>query len=514
MAILNLFFVYTSYSCILYCILVLGFRLLLHPLRKYPGPFAAKLSEAYGGFYALRKRLHLQTYENHLRYGPVLRQAPNRLIFNSVSALQAIYQNERVNKSYVYAVAQPEQHNTFITTNRAQHRPKRRLMSQVLSEQSMRSFEPIMVNQVLIFLRQLLQANSSPVNMTPMCRYLGLDVAGLLGFGYERNLQTDHAHRSLTDALTFGNYRTNQRLNTVLMDLLPNRLRTELRATIEKMILTRLAQPSEDKHDLLSVFSEAEQSDLDIKNMKKSAIWAEAILFFAAGGETIASTLAATFFYLSQNPECYQKLATEIRSTFSSGSEIRGGPRLSSCRYLRACIDEALRMSPPVPGTLWREAATDAKDKPLIIGVSIYSLHHNENYFPDSFQFQPERWLAKDNNNNNNNNNKAAHEAFVAFSMGSRVCAGKAMAYLETSLVLVMTFWYFDFEPSSSEGKEAGEQKNTAGGKGWRVGEFQMQDIFAAGHDGPELRFRPRGDFCCEELSRRGNGPADMLQLL
>jgi hypothetical protein len=28
------------------------------------------------------------------------------------------------------------------------------------------------------------------------------------------------------------------------------------------------------------------------------------------------------------------------------------------------------------------------------IGVSAYSIHHNETYFPDSFIFKPERWLA------------------------------------------------------------------------------------------------------------------------
>jgi hypothetical protein len=49
--------------------LSLSFRVLLHPLRKYPGPFIARLSEAYGGFYALRGTLHLQAYKNHLKYG-------------------------------------------------------------------------------------------------------------------------------------------------------------------------------------------------------------------------------------------------------------------------------------------------------------------------------------------------------------------------------------------------------------------------------------------------------------
>jgi cytochrome P450 len=114
------------------------------------------------------------------------------------------------------------------------------------------------------------------------------------------------------------------------------------------------------------------------------------------------------FFYLSRYPDTYRKLAEEIRSAFTNGKEINGGPILSGCRYLRAVIDEALRMSPPVSGTTWRQLYDDEdKTKPLVVdghvippgtlvGVNTYSLHHNEEYFPDSFTFKPERWLEAD----------------------------------------------------------------------------------------------------------------------
>lgn len=49
--------------------LILGYRVFLHPLRKYPGPFLARLTDEYGGYHGLTKRLHLKTYNNHLKYG-------------------------------------------------------------------------------------------------------------------------------------------------------------------------------------------------------------------------------------------------------------------------------------------------------------------------------------------------------------------------------------------------------------------------------------------------------------
>ena len=46
-----------------------SYRLLLHPLSKYPGPFLARLSDIYGGYYALRRSLHLRTFEDLKEYG-------------------------------------------------------------------------------------------------------------------------------------------------------------------------------------------------------------------------------------------------------------------------------------------------------------------------------------------------------------------------------------------------------------------------------------------------------------
>lgn len=202
------------------------------------------------------------------------------------------------------------------------------------------------------------------------------------------------------------------------------------------------------------------------------------------------------FFYLSRNPEVYKKLANEIRSTFSSDAKIHGGPGLAGCRYLRACIDETLRITPPVSGTLWRELYADERDQPLIIdghvvppgtqvGVCIYSLHHNEKYFTDPYSFRPERWLVDDEAQI-----RLQNSAFCPFSIGPRSCAGKAMAYLEFSLVVAKTLWAFDFQLASGGKSGGGAPGRSQGGR--REDEFQLYDIFAAIHVGPELVFTTR----------------------
>lgn len=155
-------------------------------------------------------------------------------------------------------------------------------------------------------------------------------------------------------------------------------------------------------------------------------------------------------------------------------------------------------MSPPVSGTPWRELYADEQGQPLIIdgcvvpagtqvGVCFYSLHHNETYFAEPYAFRPERWLVDDEAQLRHMNS-----AFCAFAVGPRSCAGKAMAYLEASLVLAKTLWAFDFQPAPA-GKTGGGAPHKREGRR-REDEFQLYDIFASMHVGPELVFTPRRD--------------------
>jgi cytochrome P450 len=202
--------------------------------------------------------------------------------------------------------------------------------------------------------------------------------------------------------------------------------------------------------------------------------------------------VSATFFYLSRNPDAYRTLAHEIRSTFTTSSEIRGAS-LAPCAYLRACIDEAMRLSPPSPGILWRELASDSDatvpfivdghvvPPGTVVGVNTYALHHDAASFHEPFAFRPERRLPSGAGDFSAEQRKAMREAFAPFSIGPRGCAGKAMAYLESSLVLAKTLWFFDFEAvDGALGRVGWEGGGRGGGSfSWRIrlGPFMMARI-------------------------------------
>ena len=80
---------------------------------------------------------------------------------------------------------------------------------------------------------------------------------------------------------------------------------------------------------------------------------AEANMLIIAGSDTTATTLVGFWFYIAGSPRVYAKLVKELRSSFTS-ADIRMDS-LSSCQYLRACVNETLRAAPAGVGELARE---------------------------------------------------------------------------------------------------------------------------------------------------------------
>jgi cytochrome P450 len=211
--------------------------------------------------------------------------------------------------------------------------------------------------------------------------------------------------------------------------------------------------------------------------------------------------MSAAFFYLSRHPVVYKRLTTEIRDAFSDSEFIQSGPQLTGCKYLRAVIEESLRMAPATTITAWREENPKSRStEPFVVdghviprgtyvGVNSYCLMHSEDYFPEPFAFRPERWLDSEAADTL----EKMRAAFIPFAVGSASCLGKGLAYLELSLALAKTLWYFDFEKAPGEAGKLGGGDAQSPGRA-RANEFQLYDALIADHHGPNLVFTPRGD--------------------
>ncbi|KAI0868739.1 cytochrome P450 [Hypoxylon argillaceum] len=482
---------------------IIIYRLLLHPLSKYPGPFLAKLTDAYAGVIAARRRLHLVAYESHEKHGPVIRMAPNRILFNTAAAFRAIYRDDdRITKAPVYElITRNGVYSVFNTLDRDAHRAKRKVVALAFSDRATRSFTPVLLPHIDICLRQFQSSSGQPVNMTRQMSHLAIDVVGKLALGYDLDTQTSETNHFFAKALTLGFFVSNISLHfpafhkvhtNRVFDYVFWEAREKFTRLLETMVRSRLAVDTHAKPDLFSFV--AEGLTAEAAKTRDSAIWKEAMVFLVAGGDSVATAMTSTFFYLSRNPACYARLASEIRSAFSSGRDITSGPQLAGCHYLRACIDEALRMSPPISANLWREQI-DADKEPLFVDGHFIprGTFFGVNVFPEPFAFKPERWLDV---GEGEGARKPMLEAFASFSIGPRNCVGKLFAYLETSIIVAKTLWYFDFEPAPGPLGRVGEATDRG-----RPQEFCTHDGFNSSHDGPYLVFKARNDVSLEKDS-------------
>lgn len=194
--------------------------------------------------------------------------------------------------------------------------------------------------------------------------------------------------------------------------------------------------------------------------------------------------LSAALFYLLANPSTLVALTREIRSSFDSQADI-AMPKLGSLQYLSAVIDETMRMTPPLPSALPRVVLKGGEiidglfiSSGVDVGVAAYAIHHNDNYFPNSFKFLPGRWLAQDRVDEAKPDNK---KAYVPFSIGPFNCVGRPVAYLACKLVLAKLLFIYDVKNGGLQG--ADEQEGSPG-------EYAMTDFLVGYRSGPLVQFR------------------------
>jgi cytochrome P450 len=424
-------------------------------------------------------------------------------------------------RGYLSMLPAPGVYNIHTAIDKSLHRFKRRMISQGLSDQCMREFEPSLLQHVNKYIRNLVEAAaaaeeegwSTPVNMSEQCKYLGFDVMGEFGFGQSFRLLDEPENRFLLDAVTAASHRSavfgqfpdlaKTKLDKILYPH-ASRMRTRYTKLISRLLQDRLKADTdgEKKRDLFSFIINATDSETG-RGFSQAELWSEARFLMIAGSDTTSTAHTALYFYLSRYPECLEKAAEEVRSTFVSGKEIHCGvgSKMPQCVYLRACIDEAMRMTPPAGGILWREVMPgtggimiDGHYVPegCDVGVTIYGMQHNKCYFPDSFTFDPERWIVSETNPKDRI--EMARQALQPFSTGPRGCPGKTMAYMELSNAIAKTLWYFDLRAVEGSLGDIGAGKPEGPLGRRRKKEFQVIDHLTSTHDGPYIQFKLRAD--------------------
>ena len=129
----------------------------------------------------------------------------------------------------------------------------------------------------------------------------------------------------------------------------------------------------------------------DEKGMSIEEIKATSAILITAGSETTATLLSGATFYLLKNPLSLAKAKDEVRQAFVRTSDIAFETVATRLPYLNACLEEALRMYPPVPTALSRRTGPEGdtingRFVPANVSTSSGKPKHHQSIYPCRYQ--------------------------------------------------------------------------------------------------------------------------------
>ncbi|PYI03026.1 cytochrome P450 [Aspergillus sclerotiicarbonarius CBS 121057] len=489
----------------------------LHPLAPYPGPFVAKLTNLYSVVHAIRGDRHEDLYRLHERYGCVVRIGPQRLSILDEKALESIYGFQaNVQKSQWYHTFYGM--SIFNTIDRGMHSRKRRVMSQAFSNQALRGMEPHILSAIRDWCAALgdqhpdkpVQGPSSspgtwsrPKDMVHWSSCVIFDALGEICFGKTFNTSLSDANHFFFPLMAM-----NLRIMNICGQMpILRRLGFEkyLRGgTVadrkrqidfsQQQLRSRLAAEPTQRRDIIYYLRRARDPETK-QGYSEAELMSEVVTLLGAGSDTTNTTLSATFYFLAHHPAILARLSAEIRAVFPALDDIVAGPQLAQMAYFRACIDETMRLCPPVPADLPREVlpgglrvGTWHFPAGTVVGVPTYVLHHSKEHFDRPFAYDPSRWLLRGSEGTRDGEGVSAEvlsrqrQAFVPFSLGPRGCIGRNVAMLELEVSLARVLWLYDLRLAPGT-----ERLGVS-----REGEYKIKDNFIVGKEGPVLQFRMR----------------------
>ena len=475
------------------------------------------------------------------------------MVFNSPDAYRDIYNNKaNVTRSKTYEIWQRAENdiNTLNTSDVTLHRSKRRLLNLVFTEKSLRSAEEFVISHVDRW-NELMPGDdakpgqwTAPRNFADWSDCLTFDIMGDLSFGaqFDTKEPGENKFRSIPSAIhqymkfnypvstCFGGlssytgvtmltllqiikspivplllWAKPRGLNRVLDAITPPDIK-QYYSFIEDSIAkrqeaSRVAKEKNEKsakarEDMLYYLCEARHPDTGGPAYSEQELIAEANLLIIAGSDTTSINLCGFFFYITHNERIYRKLISEIRTTFSSADEIRQGTRLASCIYLKACLDESMRLTPAGPSELGRLVLPGGQmvngefyPEGCEVGWSMWcSGRHDE--IGDPSVYRPERWIPDEHTGVTEEDVRKVRSFVHPFITGPGNCVGQNLAMQEMLITIGRTLWRFDVRVAP--GTTHGEGRPELGWGRRDRNQYMLLDMYTSGRDGPILQFRRR----------------------
>ncbi|XP_064615494.1 cytochrome P450 3A29-like [Liolophura sinensis] len=224
--------------------------------------------------------------------------------------------------------------------------------------------------------------------------------------------------------------------------------------TITRMAASR-DKGSTERNDFLQLLIDGESSDFGDgagrRSLSTEELVAQAFLFFIAGYETTATLMTLVCFNLSRYPDLQETVYQEMVDVL--GDDEPTYEMMSKLVYLEQCLNETLRMFPPIQ-SMSREASEDVDiggykiPQGTVINLPFRYIHMDPEIYPEPEVFNPDRFAPE--------KRATTKLSFMAFGQGPRICLGNRLAILEAKIALSFVLRKYVLTP---EGDSAAELK-------------------------------------------------------
>ncbi|KAM0541239.1 hypothetical protein ACHAPJ_013327 [Fusarium lateritium] len=448
---------------------ILVYRTIFHRLNRFPGPFCARISNLYPTYLRTKNvQLYEEVEELHQKYGDFVRLGASELSIVHPKAVEAIYSNKSpCTKGPFYNVLHPRTPVHHVRTHK-EH------------ALALRDYEPRVTQYTAQLLDRLSELQGTPINASEWFNFYSFDVMGDLAFGKSFDMLRGGVKHyfmiSLHESMKMVGYVAHMTWIFPFLKMIPavDAETKKFWAWCESQVQQR-SKSKPDHPDVFSWILEEYERNPKTKQAKLN-LDAEAYLIAVAGSDTTAASLTSLFFELGSNPSQIVKLRKEVDEYFDQRVHAESSS-LATLTHLNACIDEALRLHPPVPSGMQRVTLPEG----LMIGdtrvpgntivqVPLHTVHRgmfspqyptvqqrltkvgtDERHFERPLEFIPERWttspeLTKDSS------------VFIPFSIGRYSCVGKQLGLMEMRYVVAHVIRAFDFRLADGQTREAFRQ--------------------------------------------------------
>ncbi|KAF7540347.1 hypothetical protein G7054_g1502 [Neopestalotiopsis clavispora] len=436
-------------------------HVLRNPLNAIPGPWYAKFTSVPGTIATLSRQQVQYYHRLHQEYGPFVRTGPSQVLVNDIDAFKTIHKIgghfDKADYYHYFGVTEAGKppYGLFQMTDRVDHARRRKLLGKGFTVASLRQDWEAMVSEKVAAtihgMRCDAKTSNGEVDVRKWWVLMASDVISKMMFGESFDALKTGKEDPWLEEVTYGNQGAFSALTFPWLYEIVKRLPIVGRARLfhaHKVLMGKgkaALDNSRDAADLdvANIFSKIRsQADKDDAQLTVLDMSVEAGSFMIAGTDTTSNTLTYLLWAVMLQPQLQKTLEKEVGEMEEQLTDVA----MEKLPLLNAVIQETLRLYGAAPTPLPRVVPMGGAELGgyhlpggVTVATQAYTMHRDPRFFDNPDAFDPTRWLTP----GERANSEIAKAAYAPFGAGSRVCIGKALAYMELRYAAAMFFRTF-----------------------------------------------------------------------